>query len=79
MENIKWINGIYKEDNRIFDSDWEAYEWADGLHSDIVPDLAAKVNVGYATPDKKVYSNLLDLIPEWVKGMDVKVNIHTNE
>jgi len=27
MENVKWINGSYKEDNRIFDSKFEVKEW----------------------------------------------------
>jgi hypothetical protein len=45
MENVKWINGINKEDTRIFDSEFEAYEWADALHSDSVPYLVENVNV----------------------------------
>lgn len=29
MENVKWINGSNKEDNRIFDSEFEAKEWSE--------------------------------------------------
>jgi hypothetical protein len=76
---IEWISGLHKEDSMIFDSEFEAYEWADGLHSDIVPYLWEKVNVGYETPDKKVYTNLLNLLPKWIKEIDVKFNIYNDE
>ncbi len=28
---IHWMNGRYKEDDMIFDSNWEAQEWADSI------------------------------------------------
>ncbi|NRD76576.1 hypothetical protein HPT25_03605 [Bacillus sp. BRMEA1] len=54
MGNITWINGNYKEDNRIFDSKNQAEEWADALLPDSSPYLLGKIDVGYATPDEKV-------------------------
>ena len=48
MENVKWINGSYKEDNRIFDSEIQAEEWVDALYPDFGPYLFNKINVGYA-------------------------------
>lgn len=62
---IEWISSHYKEDNRIFDSEYEAWEWADGLLPDFVPSLAKRMNVGYATPDKKVIHHLETLLPKW--------------
>lgn len=31
---IHWANGQYREDNRIFDSQFEVYEWTDSLYQD---------------------------------------------
>ena len=28
---IYWVNGQYQEDERIFDSQFEVYEWTDSL------------------------------------------------
>ena len=53
-ENVKWINGRYKEDNRIFDSEFEVKEWTEALYPDFVAYLCDKNNVGYETPDEKV-------------------------
>jgi len=53
MENVKWINGSHKEDNRIFDSEFEVKEWTEALYPDCVAYLSDKNNVGYATPDEK--------------------------
>ena len=58
---VKWIHGRYKEDSRVFDSVWEAEEWAESLYSDIIGE--GFVNVGYATPDKKVAELLIREIP----------------
>ncbi|WP_129583483.1 hypothetical protein [Alicyclobacillus tolerans] len=63
--SIKWIHGRYKEDSRVFDSKWEAEEWADSLYPDIVGE--GFVNVGYATPDKKVADFLMRQIPRWAE------------
>lgn len=46
MENIIWINGSTKEDNRIFPSDLEAREWGDALYSDFAAYLSKENNVG---------------------------------
>ncbi|GLG01221.1 hypothetical protein Alches_12600 [Alicyclobacillus hesperidum subsp. aegles] len=63
--SIKWIHGRYKEDSRVFDSQWEAEEWADSLYPDIVGE--GFVNVGYATPDQKVVDFLIRQIPRWAE------------
>lgn len=62
---IKWIHGRYKEDSRVFDSEFEAEEWADSLYSDIVGE--GFVHVGYATPDKKVADFLIRHILRWAE------------
>ncbi|WHT47307.1 hypothetical protein QNH10_13965 [Sporosarcina thermotolerans] len=61
MENVKWINGSHKEDNRIFDSEFEVKEWTEALYPDFVAYLSNKNNVGYATPDEKVINYLASL------------------
>lgn len=62
--DIRWISGRYNEDNRIFDSSWEVEEWVDSLYSDFAG--AGFVNVGYATPDEKVATNLTSCLPDWL-------------
>jgi hypothetical protein len=79
MENVKWINGSYKEDNRIFDSEFEAEEWTDALYPDFVPFLANKMNVGYKTPDEKVIKYLADFLPGWACSNDINVRICTEK
>lgn len=49
----------------MFDSTWEAEEWADSLYPDIVGE--GFVNVGYATPDQKVADFLIRQIPRWAE------------
>jgi len=61
MENVKWINGSHKEDNRIFDSEFEVKEWTEALYPDFVAYLSNKNNVGYVTPDEKVIKYLASL------------------
>jgi hypothetical protein len=61
--DIEWINEKYKEANRIMDSDHEVYEWADSLFPDFAGGL--RVNIGYATPDDKVYAYLVEYLPKW--------------
>ncbi|MEK4537090.1 hypothetical protein NST21_17480 [Peribacillus sp. FSL K6-1552] len=79
MENVKWINGSYKEDNRIFDSEIQAEEWVDALYPDFVPYLFNKINVGYATPDEKVFKYLVNYLPEWARYNNVNVSIYTEK
>jgi hypothetical protein len=76
VEYIIWINGSYKEDNRIFNSSIQAEEWADSLLPDFGPYLVSKVNVGYATPDEKVIKCLEYLLPKWASYNNVKITIH---
>ncbi len=77
MENVKWINGSYKEDNRIFDSEIQAEEWVDILYPDFGPYLFNKINVGYASPDEKVIKYLANYLPKWVRYINENVSIHT--
>ncbi|NRD78484.1 hypothetical protein HPT25_14045 [Bacillus sp. BRMEA1] len=76
MENIVWISGSYKEDNRIFNSKIQAEEWADALLPDFGPYLISKINVGYATPDEKVIKYLESILPKWASYNNVKISIH---
>ncbi|MDQ0202227.1 hypothetical protein J2S10_005461 [Neobacillus ginsengisoli] len=76
MGNIIWINGSYKEDSRVFDSDIQAQEWADALLPDFGPYLISQINVGYATPDEKVIKYLGNLLPDWASYNNVKICIH---
>jgi len=79
MENVKWVNGSYKEDNRIFDSEIQAEEWVDALYPDIAPYLYNKINVGYATPDEKVCKYLLNYLQAWARYNNVNVSIYTEK
>lgn len=72
---ITWINERYPEGNRIFDSEREAEEWADSLFDDFAGGIA--VNVGYATPDKKVFSFLSKFLSDWVNYNNAQVIIHS--
>lgn len=63
--NIEWINEKYKEANRIFDSSFEVYEWADSLYSDFGGGLYTYV--GYASPDKNVFDYLIENLPKWIE------------
>ncbi|SDW22019.1 hypothetical protein [Paenibacillus sp. CF384] len=73
---IDWINEKYKEANRVMDTDWEIYEWADSLYSDFAGGI--RVNVGYATPDYKVYLYLVEHLPRWKDLNQTKVIINTS-
>ena len=53
--NITWINENYKEANRIFDSSFEVYEWADSLYPDFGGGMYTYV--GYESLDK-TYMNI---------------------
>ncbi|TFE23061.1 hypothetical protein [Cohnella luojiensis] len=74
--DIEWINEKYKEANRIMDSDWEVYQWADSLYPDFGGGL--RVNVGYATPDYKVYAYLFEHLPTWASFNNSKIKVHTS-
>lgn len=63
---VKWINGESREDTRIFDSTWEAEEWADSLYSDFAGE--GFINVGYAHPDRKVFEYFLVNKENWVRS-----------
>jgi hypothetical protein len=63
--DIKWINGRYNEDIRIFDTSWEVEEWVDSLYTDFAGE--GFVNVGYATPDEKVANHLAFRLPQWLE------------
>lgn len=45
LDNVIWINGSSKEDNRIFDSEIEAREWVDSLYSEFATYNHLKVDV----------------------------------
>ena len=75
MDNVKWINGSYKEDNRIFGSEIEAKEWADSLYSDFVAYLDNQSNIGYATPDEKVVKYLASFFPQWADYNNLQVDV----
>ena len=75
--DIEWINDKYKEANRIFDSTCEVYEWANALYPDFAGGL--RVNVGYATPDDKVYAYLVEHLPKWASYTNAKIMVHTSQ
>ncbi|MEI2358720.1 hypothetical protein, partial [Mesobacillus zeae] len=79
LKNVKWINGSYKEDNRIFGSEFEAKEWTDALYPDFVAYLGNKINVGYATPDEKVIKYLASFLPQWADYNNLKVDVCTEK
>lgn len=79
LENVKWINGNYKEDNRIFDSEFEVKEWSEALYPDFVAYLNDKTNVGYATPDEKVIKYLASLFPQWAAYINIQVDVCTGK
>lgn len=79
MENIIWINGSSKEDNRIFASDLEARECAEALYSDFAAYLSKENNVGYASPDEKVIHYLLTILPQWAVYNHLKVEVCTEK
>lgn len=60
---IEWINGQHKEDNLIFDSVFEAEEWADSIAQDLSIYLWNGKNGGYKTLDVKVFEYLKYRIP----------------
>lgn len=61
---IYWVNGQYQEDERIFDSQFEVYEWTDSLYQDFSNGFLRKENIGFATPDVKVMDCLTELIQQ---------------
>lgn len=75
--DIEWINENYKEASKILDSPWEVYEWADSLYPDFAGGL--RVNVGYATPDDKVYAYLAEHLPKWASNNNVRINVNTSQ
>ena len=79
MDNVKWINGDYKEDNRIFGSEFEAKEWAEALYPDFVAYLGDQMNVGYATPDEKVIKHLVSILPQWAGYNNLQVEVSTEK
>lgn len=79
MENVKWINGSHKEDNRIFDSEFEVEEWAEALYPDFVAYLSEINNVGYATPDEKVIKYLASLFPQWADYINLQIGVCTGK
>lgn len=78
IENIKWINGSHKEDNRIFNSEFEVEEWAGALYPDFVAYLS-EINVGYATPDEKVIKYLASLFPQWADYINLQIGVCTGK
>lgn len=74
--DIQWVSGQYAEDNRIFDSLHEVYEWTDSLYPEFLIHLVNKVNTGYSTPDEKVIESLAILIPKWADYLKVGITIH---
>lgn len=79
IEDVKWINGSHKEDNRIFDSEFEAEEWADSIYPDFVAFLSETTNVGYATPDEKVIKYLVTLFPQWAEYSNLQSGVGTGK
>ncbi|WP_066299122.1 hypothetical protein [Bacillus sp. FJAT-29937] len=75
MDNVKWLNGGYKEDNRIFDSEFEAKEWADALYSDFVAYFGNQNDIGYASLDEKVIKYLAAFLPQWADYNNVQVEV----
>ncbi|MFJ7666431.1 hypothetical protein ACIQXI_04945 [Lysinibacillus sp. NPDC097195] len=76
---IFWVNGQYQEDERIFDSQFEVYEWTDSLYQDFSNGFLRKENIGYATPDAKVIDCLTELIPQWAGYTNVNVTLHRDK
>lgn len=79
MGNIKWISEGYIEGSRIFDSEFEAREWADALYPDFAAFIGNQMNVGYATPDEKVIKYLAAFFPQWAEYNNVQVDICTEK
>lgn len=79
MKNVIWVNGSSNEDNRIFDSEIEAREWADALYTDFAAYLSEENNVGYATPDEKVINYLLTFLPQWADYNHFEVEVFTEK
>lgn len=79
IENVIWINGSHREDNRIFDSEFEVEEWARALYSDFAAYLSDQTNVGYATPDEKVINYLESLFPSWADYINLQVGVCTGK
>ena len=76
---IHWVNGQYREDDRIFDSQFEVYEWTDSLYQDFSNCFFREENVGYATPDVKVIDCLIELITQWAGYTNVNVILHSDK
>ena len=76
---IHWVNGQYLEDNRIFDTENEVYEWSNSLYGDFLGCLVTKVNVGYTTPDEKVVNSLEKLIPKWANYLNIMVVVQKDK
>ena len=74
---IEWINEQHKEGNRIFDSKWEVEEWVDSLFPDFGG--CVRTNVGYATPDEKVFLRLSEELPRWAEYTHSNVGIYTDK
>lgn len=70
---IKWFHERDPVGNRIFDSWWEADEWADSILTDFYP----FDNIGYMTPDEKVMACLLRRLPPYIRGCDWEATVHT--
>lgn len=79
VENVNWINGSHKEDNRIFDSEFEVKVWTEALYPDFVAYLSDKSNVGYATPDEKVIIYLASLFPQWAVSINLQIGVCTGK
>lgn len=76
---INWVNGQYPEDNSIFDSQFEVYEWTNSLYQDFSNCFFREENVGYITPDVKVIDCLTELIPQWARYTNVNVILHRDK
>lgn len=76
---IHWVNGQSSEDNRIFDTKNEVYEWSNSLYGDFLGYLVSKGNVGYTTPDEKVIKSLDKLIPKWANYLNIMVVVQKDK
>lgn len=75
---VEWINGQHKEDSLIFDSDFEAYEWADSIAQELSGYLWNTKSGGYMTRDIKVMEYLEKRMPFIAEFENVK-NVNFNK
>lgn len=71
--DITWIDEQDPVGHRIFDSWWEADEWADSILTDFYP----FDRIGYMTPDQKVMASLLRRLPPYIRECAFEALVHT--